>query len=194
MVRNLLEFDLEGLVAFCDGLGEKRFRAVQLFRWIHQRGVADFGAMTDLAKSLREKLDAAAEVRALPVVAEHVSADGTAPGRRGARIPAEVLADVPADLADKIVDTARGSPPGRLRPRQEKDQDRDGDARVLRARRAHDARAGQRPSHSDDVATPVAIRTLLEAQPWWRASTGDGPTSGAVEAGIATDTPHGGAR
>ena len=38
---NLLEFDLDGLAAFCEQLGEKRFRATQLFRWIHQRGVLD---------------------------------------------------------------------------------------------------------------------------------------------------------
>jgi 23S rRNA (adenine2503-C2)-methyltransferase len=74
---NLLDFDLDGLVDFCQALGEKRFRAVQLYRWVHQKGVADFGAMTDLAKSLRGKLEGAAEVRALPVVSEHVSADGT---------------------------------------------------------------------------------------------------------------------
>jgi len=74
---NLLDFDLDGLAAFCEQLGEKRFRATQLFRWIHQRGASDFSAMSDLAKSLREKLPGIAEVRALPVVAEHVSADGT---------------------------------------------------------------------------------------------------------------------
>ncbi|QHJ00766.1 23S rRNA (adenine(2503)-C(2))-methyltransferase RlmN [Xylophilus rhododendri] len=74
---NLLDFDLDGLAAFCEQLGEKRFRATQLFRWIHQRGASDFSAMSDLAKSLREKLPGIAEVRALPVAAEHVSADGT---------------------------------------------------------------------------------------------------------------------
>ncbi|TDM06918.1 MAG: 23S rRNA (adenine(2503)-C(2))-methyltransferase RlmN [Ideonella sp. MAG2] len=74
---NLLNFDLEGLTAYCEGLGEKRFRATQLFRWIHQRGAADFSAMTDLAKSLRDKLSGLAEIRPLPVVSEHVSADGT---------------------------------------------------------------------------------------------------------------------
>jgi 23S rRNA (adenine2503-C2)-methyltransferase len=74
---NLLDFDLEGLTAFCDRLGEKRFRAVQLFRWIHQKGASDFEQMSDLAKSLRGKLAAVAEVRALPVLSEHVSADGT---------------------------------------------------------------------------------------------------------------------
>ena len=77
MAVNLLDFDLEGLAAFCAGRGEKRFRAVQLFRWIHQKGEADFSRMTDLARSLREKLPGLAEVRALPVISEHVSADGT---------------------------------------------------------------------------------------------------------------------
>jgi 23S rRNA (adenine2503-C2)-methyltransferase len=38
---NLLDFDLEGLSAYAEGLGEKRFRATQLFRWVHQRGQAD---------------------------------------------------------------------------------------------------------------------------------------------------------
>ena len=55
MTANLLDFDLEGLAAFCEGLGEKRFRATQLFRWIHHRGVGDFDGMTDLARSLRAK-------------------------------------------------------------------------------------------------------------------------------------------
>ena len=77
MAVNLLDFDLEGLAAFCDSLGEKRFRAVQLYRWVHQRGQADFEQMSDLAKSLRHKLAGAAEVRGLPLVSEHTSADGT---------------------------------------------------------------------------------------------------------------------
>ena len=77
MAVNLLDFDLEGLTAFCESLGEKRFRATQLFRWVHQRGAAEFDAMSDLAKSLREKLKFQAEVRGLPVLSQHVSADGT---------------------------------------------------------------------------------------------------------------------
>ena len=74
---NLLDFDLDGLVDWCAQLGEKRFRAVQLFRWIHQKGVADFAAMSDLAQSLRHKLAQQATVQALPVVTQHISADGT---------------------------------------------------------------------------------------------------------------------
>jgi len=77
MTTNLLDFDLEGLAAFCDRLGEKRFRATQLFRWIHQRGADDFDGMSDLAKSLREKLKTCAHVQALPVLTEQSSADGT---------------------------------------------------------------------------------------------------------------------
>ena len=77
MSTNLLEFDLDGLAAFCERLGEKRFRATQLFRWIHQRGAGDFDAMSDLAKALRDKLKGCARVEALPVISEHVSSDGT---------------------------------------------------------------------------------------------------------------------
>ncbi len=77
MTANLLNYDLEGLAAFCEGLGEKRFRARQLFRWIHQRGASSFDQMTDLAKSLREKLPASARIEGLQVVSRHDSADGT---------------------------------------------------------------------------------------------------------------------
>ena len=77
MKANLLAFDLDGLAAFCEGLGEKRFRATQLFRWIHQRGAAEFEQMSDLARSLREKLAGCAEVRGLPAISAQASADGT---------------------------------------------------------------------------------------------------------------------
>ncbi|MBS1175806.1 MAG: rRNA ((2503)-C(2))-methyltransferase RlmN [Proteobacteria bacterium] len=74
---NLLEFDLDGLAAYCDGLGEKRFRAQQLFRWLHQRGEADFSRMSDLARSLRDKLAGVAVVQAPALISEQASADGT---------------------------------------------------------------------------------------------------------------------
>ncbi len=77
MTVNLLEYDLEGLAAFCEQLGEKRFRAVQLFRWIHQKGASRFDEMTDLAKSLREKLPTACTIADLPVLSRQDSADGT---------------------------------------------------------------------------------------------------------------------
>jgi 23S rRNA (adenine2503-C2)-methyltransferase len=74
---NLLEFDLDGLAAFCEQLGEKRFRATQLFRWIHQKGASDFSQMSDLAKSLRGKLAGTAHIQALTVASEQASTDGT---------------------------------------------------------------------------------------------------------------------
>lgn len=77
MTVNLLELDLEGLAAYCEQLGEKRFRAVQLFRWIHQKGVSDFAGMSNLAKSLRDKLQGVACVEGLVVMSQHASSDGT---------------------------------------------------------------------------------------------------------------------
>lgn len=77
MTANLLDYDLDGLAAFCERLGEKRFRATQLFRWIHQKGASGFGEMTDLAKSLREKLATTAHIKGLDVISQQISADGT---------------------------------------------------------------------------------------------------------------------
>jgi len=74
---NLLDLDAAGLVAYCDSLGEKPFRAKQLQRWIHQFGVDDFDGMTDLAKSLREKLKGRASLDMPAIVRDHVSTDGT---------------------------------------------------------------------------------------------------------------------
>ncbi len=76
-LTNLLDFDPAQLVAYCAELGEKPFRAKQLQRWIHQFGVADFDDMTDLAKSLREKLKTRATVTAPAIISDHTSSDGT---------------------------------------------------------------------------------------------------------------------
>ena len=77
MTANLLDFDLDGLAVFCERLGEKRFRATQLFRWIHQKGAREFDQMSDLAKSLREKLSTSATITPLAPISRHNSADGT---------------------------------------------------------------------------------------------------------------------
>ncbi|MBC7455874.1 MAG: 23S rRNA (adenine(2503)-C(2))-methyltransferase RlmN [Massilia sp.] len=76
-LTNLLDFDPAQLVAYCAGLGEKPFRAKQLQRWIHQFGASDFDSMTDLAKSLRDKLATRAEIRAPDVISDNTSVDGT---------------------------------------------------------------------------------------------------------------------
>jgi 23S rRNA (adenine2503-C2)-methyltransferase len=76
-LTNLLDFDPAQLVAYCAELGEKPFRAKQLQRWIHQFGVSNFDDMTDLAKSLREKLKTRATVTAPGIISDHTSSDGT---------------------------------------------------------------------------------------------------------------------
>ena len=77
MTVNLLDFDAEGLTAWFAEQGEKPFRAKQVLRWIHRAGVADFDAMTDIAKSLREKLKGSAVVAPPAVVSDKLSDDGT---------------------------------------------------------------------------------------------------------------------
>jgi 23S rRNA (adenine2503-C2)-methyltransferase len=77
MTVNLLDFDAEGLTAWFAQQGEKPFRARQVLRWMHQRGEGDFNAMTDIAKSLREKLLAMATVSPAPTISDKLSDDGT---------------------------------------------------------------------------------------------------------------------
>ncbi len=74
---NLLGLDAGGLAGFFAGLGEKPFRAEQMLRWVHQLGVGEFDRMTDLAKSLREKLAATATVEPPRIVADSTAPDGT---------------------------------------------------------------------------------------------------------------------
>ena len=77
MTENLLNLDLEGINAFFARIGEKPFRGRQVLRWIHQRGGGDFSAMTDIARSLREKLLHAAAIDAPTQVSDLIAADGT---------------------------------------------------------------------------------------------------------------------
>ena len=74
---NLLGLDAAGLAALCASWGEKPFRAQQLLKWVHQRGASDFGAMSDLARSLRDHLTVHAEIRAPAVISDHQAADET---------------------------------------------------------------------------------------------------------------------
>lgn len=74
---NLLDLDRAGLQAFFAELGEKPFRATQVLKWIYQNGFDNFDAMTNLSKSLREKLQQHAEIRVPEIVSEQRSQDGT---------------------------------------------------------------------------------------------------------------------
>ncbi|MGD8176887.1 23S rRNA (adenine(2503)-C(2))-methyltransferase RlmN [Marinimicrobium sp. ARAG 43.8] len=74
---NLLGLPESKLVAFFETLGEKRFRATQVLKWIHQRGAENFDEMTNISKVLREKLKAHADIRAPEVIQQLDSRDGT---------------------------------------------------------------------------------------------------------------------
>ena len=74
---NLLGFTHERLVEFFNSINQPRFRASQLLKWIHQRGVIDFMLMTDFSLELRNNLSAIAEVKPPSVEECHVSPEGT---------------------------------------------------------------------------------------------------------------------
>jgi 23S rRNA (adenine2503-C2)-methyltransferase len=77
MTVNLLDLDQPKLAAFFAELDEKPFRAKQLLRWMHHFGERDFAQMTDIARTLREKLATVAEIRPPEVRVEQISEDGT---------------------------------------------------------------------------------------------------------------------
>jgi 23S rRNA (adenine2503-C2)-methyltransferase len=74
---NLLDLDRKSMEAFFIHMGEKAFRATQVFKWVHQQGVVDFAAMTNLSKALRENLSATTVFRMPEVALEQRSDDGT---------------------------------------------------------------------------------------------------------------------
>ena len=76
-MTNLLGLDRDGLGRFFEAQGEKPFRVRQVLQWMHQRGEDDFGKMSDLARSLRDRLVAVASVQAPAIVGDTTAADGT---------------------------------------------------------------------------------------------------------------------
>ena len=74
---NLLGMPRDELEKFFSTLGERSFRATQMIKWIHQQGVREFESMTNLSKSLRERLRNLATVDAAQIRDHQISADGT---------------------------------------------------------------------------------------------------------------------
>lgn len=74
---NLMGLSQAKLEQLFESLGEKRFRATQILKWIHQLGVTDFEHMTNISKTLRAKLADIAEIKAPEVVQQFDSTDGT---------------------------------------------------------------------------------------------------------------------
>ena len=77
MKTNLLNFDLAALTQHFAEMGEKPFRAKQVMRWMHQSGASSFDDMTDLAKSLRVKLNEQACIGVPDLMVSQQSLDGT---------------------------------------------------------------------------------------------------------------------
>jgi 23S rRNA (adenine2503-C2)-methyltransferase len=74
---NLLGLSIAKLEEYFVSIGEKKFRAAQVVKWIHQQGVTDFDAMSNLAKPLRDKLKMEAEIRPPKIIFQGDSGDGT---------------------------------------------------------------------------------------------------------------------
>ena len=74
---NLLGLDRTGLEAFFAAIGEKKFRATQVMKWIHQLGVVDFQEMNNLSKELRNQLVKSSCIQNLRVTQDQISKDGT---------------------------------------------------------------------------------------------------------------------
>ncbi len=74
---NLLNFDYEALEKFVESLGEKKFRAKQIMKWIYQFGVTDFAEMTNIKRDLQVKLSEIAYIKAPEIKVQNNSADGT---------------------------------------------------------------------------------------------------------------------
>ncbi|MDA9575428.1 radical SAM protein, partial [Gammaproteobacteria bacterium] len=74
---NLLGYSLQSLEAFFEQIGEPKFRAKQLIKWVHQKGVLDFDKMSDFNKQLRFKLKSLAILLPPKIEEIHTSPEGT---------------------------------------------------------------------------------------------------------------------
>jgi len=108
-IRPVARFPEEWVAALAE-LGEPKYRAVQVFRWIHRRGELDPAKMTDLSLGLRERLAAAGLGAPLTVETVHRAADGTRKlvlgMQGGGRIECVLIPMTP--LAEEDADAAAG--------------------------------------------------------------------------------------
>ena len=74
---NLLGFSLQSLEDFFSKIGEPRFRAKQLIKWVHQKGILDFEEMSDFNKHLRSRLKSLAILLPPKIEEIHTSPEGT---------------------------------------------------------------------------------------------------------------------
>ena len=108
--ENLLGMSHQELIQFFSAMGEKSFRATQLMKWIHQRGVTDYSLMTNLSKPLRAWLQSNTVMSLPEIVSAEVSADGTRKWllRIDAKNAVEVVFIPEADRATLCVSSQAG--------------------------------------------------------------------------------------
>ena len=74
---NLYDYSLNKLEDLVVSLGEKKFRATQIFKWVYKRGVTDFDEMSDISKTFREKLKSDFTFVKPQIFTKQISKDGT---------------------------------------------------------------------------------------------------------------------
>ncbi len=74
--KDIASMDIAELTAFCEELGEKQFRAKQIYGWL-RKGIKDFSEMTNVSASLREKLSETCFIAGCRIIRKQVSVDGT---------------------------------------------------------------------------------------------------------------------
>lgn len=97
---DIRKYSLEEIQNFLVGMGEKKFRAKQIWSWLWQRGATDFAAMTNLSKKLRELLETHFVIRPIELDLEQQSVDGTLKMRfrlHDGHLIESVLIPVPSD-------------------------------------------------------------------------------------------------
>ena len=77
MKQDILDLSFEELIHYFESIGEKSFRAQQVFEWIYQKGVWSFDAMANLPKPIREKLKQVFELKPNTIADKQISKEGT---------------------------------------------------------------------------------------------------------------------
>ena len=77
MKKNIKDYTLEDLKEELKEIGEKPFRAEQIYKWIYEEEINDFDKMTNLSLSLREKLKELYEIKEFNILKNQVASDGT---------------------------------------------------------------------------------------------------------------------
>ena len=77
MKKNIKDYTLEDLKEELKEIGEKPFRAEQIYKWIYEEEINDFDKMTNLSLGLREKLKELYEIKEFNILKKQVASDGT---------------------------------------------------------------------------------------------------------------------